>query len=74
MRYHWIRDQVTLGNFTVTWEPGATNLADFFTKAHQVSHHVKMMTTYTLPKENVLISSSISLILSVTNIGYYYLG
>ena len=40
MRYHWIRDQVTLGNFTVTWEPGATNLADFFTKAHPVEHHV----------------------------------
>jgi hypothetical protein len=33
MRYHWIRDQVTLGNFIVTWIPGTLNYADFFTKA-----------------------------------------
>ena len=33
MRFHWIRDRIRQGQFTVTWEPGDTNRADFFTKA-----------------------------------------
>jgi hypothetical protein len=56
MRYHWIQDQIVLGNFTVTWEAGKFNLADFFTKAHPVSHHLDMMKTYIVPEEGVLIS------------------
>ena len=39
MRYHWIRDQVKLDVFKVTWKAGKLNLADFFTKAHPVKHH-----------------------------------
>jgi hypothetical protein len=56
MRYHWIQDQIELGNFAVIWEAGKFNLADFFTKAHPVSHHVNMMNTYLVPEEGVLIS------------------
>ena len=56
MRYHWIQDQILLGNLTVTWEAGKDNLADFFTKAHPVSHHLEMMKTYLIPDEGVLIS------------------
>jgi len=54
MRYHWVQDQVSLGNFTVNWAPGKWNLADFFTKAHPVHHHVSMMKIYLLPEEGVL--------------------
>ena len=32
MRYHWIRDRVSCGEFTVFWAKGKQNLADFFTK------------------------------------------
>ena len=46
MRYHWIRDQVQQGKLTVTWAEGATNLADYFTKAHPVHHYVTMRRTY----------------------------
>jgi hypothetical protein len=46
MRYHWIRDQVKQGKFTVSWAEGATNLADYFTKAHPVHHYVAMRRTY----------------------------
>ena len=46
MRYHWIRDQVKLGNYSVTWAEGASNLADYFTKAHPVHHYVNMRSTY----------------------------
>ncbi len=38
MQFHWIRDRVSQGHFNVTWEPGATNLADLLTKAHPVKH------------------------------------
>jgi len=46
MRYHWIRDQVSQGKFTVSWAEGATNLADYFTKAHPIHHYVAMRRTY----------------------------
>ena len=55
MRYHWLHDQVRLGNnFTIIWKPGAINLADLFTKAHPVHHHLKMIETYSIIEEGVL--------------------
>jgi hypothetical protein len=46
MRFHWIRDRVKLGDFTVTWRAGKDNLADYFTKAHPVHHFQTMRSTY----------------------------
>lgn len=46
MRYHWIRDQVAQGKLQVKWEKGSANLADYFTKAHPVSHYNVMRRTY----------------------------
>ena len=46
MRYHWIRDQVNQGKLTISWAEGASNLADYFTKAHPVHHYVTMRRTY----------------------------
>ena len=46
MRYHWIRDRVAAGHFTVLWFLGHRNLADFFTKAHSAAHHLKMRKYY----------------------------
>lgn len=55
MRYHWIRDQVTQGKLEITWEEGATNLADYFTKAHPVHNYVNMRRTYVVtPKPAVI--------------------
>ena len=54
MRYHWIRDQVRLGYFTIVWQPGKINLADLFAKAHPVHHHLKMIETYSILEEGVL--------------------
>ena len=59
MRYHWIRDQVRLGHFTVIWQPGKFNLADLFTKAHPVHHHLAMIETYSIIEEGVLENSAI---------------
>jgi hypothetical protein len=46
MRYHWIRDRVASGDLNVTWHPGTTNLADFFTKTHPVHHHLRERCRY----------------------------
>jgi hypothetical protein len=33
IKYHWIRDQVSLGRLKIVWEKGILNLADYLTKA-----------------------------------------
>ena len=38
MRFHWIRDRVQQGHFTIAWRPGTENLADYFTKEHPLRH------------------------------------
>ena len=43
MRFHWIRDRVRQGQFTVTWIAGDDNLADFFTKTLPVKRHLQLM-------------------------------
>jgi hypothetical protein len=39
IRFHWIRDRIRQGQFQVSWIKGATNLADFFTKALPAHRH-----------------------------------
>jgi hypothetical protein len=46
MRFHWIRDRIRQGHFKVEWQPGSTNLADFFTKAHSCKHHTAVRHLY----------------------------
>jgi hypothetical protein len=46
MRYHWILDRIRLGQFVVTWAPGITNGADFFTKVHSGNDHKERRKRY----------------------------
>lgn len=39
MRFFWVADQVALNNYDVQWHPGQENLADYFSKHHEPSHH-----------------------------------
>jgi hypothetical protein len=48
MRYHWIRDRVDQRHFTLSWAPGATNRADFFTKLHSAAHNKEQRHHYVL--------------------------
>jgi hypothetical protein len=50
MRYNWIRDRVTSGDYTVLWGPGETNLADYFTKTHPGHHYRSMRATFVKDK------------------------
>jgi hypothetical protein len=52
MRYHWIRDRINQGHFSVEWKPGISNLADFFTKAHPVHHHLMVRSIYVTDTSN----------------------
>ena len=57
MRYHWIRDQVKMKVFKITWKAGKLNLADYFTKAHPVKHHVNIRWKYVLMQRSNTASS-----------------
>ena len=43
MRWHWIRDRIRQGQFSVEWEAGVKNRADFYTKALPVHEHQECM-------------------------------
>ena len=38
-RYFWVRDQVHRQILDIIWQPGAENLADYFSKHHLGTHH-----------------------------------
>ena len=64
MRFYWIRDRITQGQFLVYWRPGNENDADYFSKHHPIKHHVAMRPRYlvTTPRvdaEGVLISGQV---------------
>ncbi len=40
MRFHWLCNQEAQGQFKIYWQPGGTNLADYFMKHHPPTHHV----------------------------------
>jgi hypothetical protein len=46
MRFYWVRDRVRQGQFRVHWQPGSSNMADYFTKHHSPKHHRQMRSTY----------------------------
>ena len=54
MRYYWLRDRVSQGQFIVNWKPGSVNLADYFTKHHPASHHKALRAIYLFDTNNKL--------------------
>ncbi len=42
MRFHWLRDREAQGQFRIYWQPGGTNLTEYFTKHHPPAHHVNV--------------------------------
>jgi hypothetical protein len=46
VHFYWIQDRVSQGQFTVHWQKGSDNLADYFTKHHPPAHHILMKPTY----------------------------
>ena len=48
MRFYWIKDHISQGQFIVHWHKGTDNLADYFTKHHSPAHHQLMHSHYLL--------------------------
>jgi hypothetical protein len=46
MRYFWVTDQVHRQMLDIIWQPGAENLADYFSKHHLGTHHKKVRPWY----------------------------
>ena len=42
MRYHWLRDREAQQQFSVFWDRGANNHADYFMKHHPTKHHLEV--------------------------------
>ena len=54
MRFHWIRDRTSQGQFLIYWQPGITNLSDYHTKHHSPAHHQLMRLTYLHTSEQLV--------------------
>ena len=52
MRFYWLKDRVEQGQFKIFWEPGGENWADYFTKHHPPSHHIKVSPAYLKEKSS----------------------
>ena len=39
MHLHWLRDKERQKHFSVIWDKGSNNKADYFTKHHPIIHH-----------------------------------
>jgi hypothetical protein len=52
MRFYWLIDRVKQGQFRIYWEPGHTNLADYYTKHHPPSHHKRVRPVYTYTEQS----------------------
>jgi len=49
MRYWWLRDRETQGQFRYYWRPGPTNRGDYLTKHHCAAHHQETRDKYLTP-------------------------
>ena len=39
MKYNWLRDRAAHEQFSIQWDKGIRNMADYFTKHHSPAHH-----------------------------------
>jgi hypothetical protein len=46
MRFFWIRNRVSQGQFVIYWRPGKTNLGDYVSKHHSGKHHRRVRPAY----------------------------
>jgi hypothetical protein len=46
MHFHWLHDRKAQGQFRIYWQPGRTNLADYFTKHHPPAHHINVRSEF----------------------------
>jgi hypothetical protein len=55
MRFYWVTERVEQGQFNVGWEPGDTNMGEYFKKHHSPAHHKHMRPYYLHYKHSPMI-------------------
>jgi len=60
MRYHWIVDRTSQGQFLIYLEPGDDNLGDYHTKHHSPTHHRHMRPIFLHENERLKTNVSMS--------------
>jgi hypothetical protein len=58
MRFHWLRDRIRQGQFTITHLAGRLNLADFFTKTLPCAIHQELMPRFVYSPQQTSASAS----------------
>ena len=48
VRYHWLSEKQQNGDFSIYWDRGVNNLADYHTKHHSPTHHQNVRPKYIL--------------------------
>ena len=46
MRFYWLKDRQQQKQFSIHWEKGKNNFADYYTKYHPPSHHKAVQPIY----------------------------
>jgi hypothetical protein len=46
MHFHWLQDREAQDQLRIYWQPGKTNLADYFTKHHPPAHYVSVRSQF----------------------------
>ena len=52
MRYYWLRDKEATQQFTIYWDKGTNNHADYYTKHHPVKIHKTLRPCYVLDRSS----------------------
>ena len=53
MWFYWVQYQTRQGHYNVFWKPGATKLAEYFTKHHPSHHNFRMRAVHLHCQDNV---------------------
>ena len=54
MKFYWLKDRQQQKQFSIYWDNGKNNFADYFTKHHSPSHHKAVRPIYLYDKNNQL--------------------
>ena len=54
MRFYWLKDRQQQKQFSIYWDNGKNNFADYFTKHHSPSHHKAVRPIYLYDENNQL--------------------
>ncbi len=54
MRFYWLKDQQQQKQFSIYWDNGKNNFADYFTKHHSPFHHKAVRSIYLYDENNQL--------------------